>query len=327
MLGGWNDRVIMVTGGAGYLGSRLIRDFAEDPRFAGATIRILDNLQRGSYHALMDLPAHARYEFVEADILDAASVRRAVQGVDAVIHLAALVHSPFSFEHPRWTEHVNHWGTAQLVEHCLENGVERFLLASSGSVYGPGGVHEETGQCRPVGPYSISKRRAEEAVLAAGQRGLAVTVVRLATLFGDAPAVRFDAVPNRLAYLAAIGRPITVHGAGNQVRAVLDVADASDAVRWCVAEVARTRGEVFNAVAENVEIGQVAEVVAALRPGAEIRRTAQDVLTHFNLALSGEKLAGAGWRPRRMLADGMKSVLARLKGFQHWSTALGPAVS
>lgn len=314
MLGGWSDRTVLVTGGAGYIGSRLVRDLAVDPRFEGVRIRILDNLQRGTYAGLMDLPRTGRYAFVEADIMDGSALPRALEGVAAVIHLAALVHTPFSFEHARWTGHVNHWGTAHLLERVIDAGVARFVFASSASVYGPGGVYAEDSPCRPIGPYSTAKLRAEEAVLAAGERGLGVTVLRIATVYGQSPGVRFDAVPNRFAYLAGTGRPLAVHGTGGQVRAVIDVADASDALRFCLAEVGRTRGEVFNAVGESPEIRAVAALVAGMR-GVEVRFTDQDVLTHFDLVVSGDKLAAAGWTPSRSLEVGLRELLDRLSGF------------
>ena len=80
---------ILVTGGAGYIGSRLTRDLATD-----YTIRIYDNMQRETYPALMNLPETGNYQFIEGDILDGSGIRRALQGVETVIHLAAIVRTP-----------------------------------------------------------------------------------------------------------------------------------------------------------------------------------------------------------------------------------------
>ena len=211
------ENIILVTGGAGYIGSQLIRDLAIDPRFAGTTIRIYDNLQRHHFCGLMDLPPEGRFEFIEGDILDRLNLGRAMEGVGTVIHLAAIVSTPLSFDHPEWTEQVNHWGTASVVETALNAGVPRFLFTSSASVYGPGGPFSETDTCRPIGPYAISKRRAEEEILLCCGRGLNCTILRLGTTFGNAPAMRFDAVAGRLAYLVGVKRPMVIHGSGNQV--------------------------------------------------------------------------------------------------------------
>jgi UDP-glucose 4-epimerase len=308
------DRVIVVTGGAGFLGSRLVRDLAADPRFEGATLRIVDNLYRGTYPALMDLPPGARYELAVADLLDGSSMRRALRGADAVVHLAALVQTPFSFEHPTWTEHVNHWGTARLLELAIEERVAKVVFASSASVYGPGGPFAEGDPCRPVGPYSQSKFRAEQAVAVAAERGLTATVIRLGTLFGWAPGARFDAIPNRLAYQAAIGQPIAIHGSGGQRRSVVHVADASRAVILALLDGALPPGT-YNAALENPTITEVAAAVADVWTQAEVRYTEQHALAHFSLAIDSSRLRAAGWAPSVSLREGLAELHRRFGPF------------
>jgi len=304
-------KTILITGGCGYLGSQLIRDFAADPAFADVTVRILDNMQQGDYRSLMDLPFSIRYEFVEGDIIDPAAVRRALTNVDAVVHLAAVVMTPLSFDHPTWTEQINHWGTARLVEHCLDAGVQRFIFASSASVYGPGGSFTEADECRPIGPYAQSKYLAERAALVAMERGLQPTVLRLATFFGDAPAVRFRSVTNRFAYLAGIGRPLTVYGTGEQTRPVLHVRDASSAVRHCLAQEAATVGKTFNVALRNVSILDLVEAVRKERPHVRVHYTEQDMLTHFTFLIDNGAFMATGWQPCYTLRDGMSEIIDR----------------
>lgn len=304
---------LLVTGGLGYVGSQLIRDLAEDPRFSGMTIRVLDNLQRDGYRALMDLPAEGDYQFVEGDVLDPMAVRRALAGVEAVVHLAAVAKTPFSFDHPAWTEQVNHWGTTRLVEHCLEAGVDRFIFASSASVYGPGGPFDEASPCRPVGPYAQSKWRAEQAVLAAVGRGLRPTILRLATVFGLAPTMRFDAVANRFAYLAGVGRPLTVYGTGEQIRPLVHVRDASQAIRFCLACEPETTGGLFNVVGENASVLDLVEAVRAVKPEVRVHYAEQDVLTHLSFAVDGRKLEWLSWEPRYTIEAGMAEVIGRFR--------------
>ena len=305
--------VWLITGGAGYIGSQLIRDLAQDSRLSGTTIRILDNMQRSGYCSLMDLPEEGTYQFIEGDILDSATMRRALDGVDAVVHLAAIVKTPFSFDHPAWTEQVNHWGTARLVEHCLEMGVSRFIFASSASVYGPGGTFDENAPCRPVGPYAQSKWRAEQAVLAAVERGLRPTVLRLATVFGYAPSMRFDAVANRFAYLAGVGRPLTVYGTGEQTRPLVHVRDASQSIRFCLTHQAATLGEIFNVVGENASVLDLVEAVRETKPDVRVHYTEQDVLTHLSFAVDGHKLESLGWEPRYSIEAGIAEVIGRFR--------------
>lgn len=306
--------VVLVTGGCGYLGSRLVRDLGADERLGRPKVRLLDNFQGGRCEALLDLPAEGEFEFVEGDLLDPSTLRLALSGVDTVVHLAAVVRTPFSFENAAWLEQVNHWGTAHLVEACLESGVSRLLFASSCAVYGPGGSFTEEAPCRPMGPYAQSKRQAERVVLAASERGLEPTVARLSILYGAAPVVRFDAVANRLAYLAGVGRTLTVYGDGEQRRPLLHVDDASDAIRFLLANPPSASVPTVNVVAENASVLEIVEAVRATRPEVELRFTDQDIRTHLGLEVDGGRLEAMGWRPRVGLEAGMRELLGKFRG-------------
>lgn len=325
------SRVILVTGGAGYIGSRLVRDLATDPAFADTTIRIYDNLQRETYTTLLDLPPGGRYEFVEGDILDNAGVRRALTGVWAVVHMAAIVRTPLSFGPMGWTEQVNHWGTANLTGAAAEAGVRFMIYTSSTAVYGPTNAvvsgtlapradyFREDDYTRPVGLYAESKLRAEAHLRAAHDSGRLPTVIlRLAPVFGLAPAVRFDAVANRFAYLASIHRPLTVYGGGEQVRPHLHVSDASAAIRFALADPERVAGDVYNVVGEHTSVLALAETVRALRPEAEVRFTDQDVLTHLTYGADGGALNALGWYAGVGLEAGLAELLDHMRGFRRF---------
>jgi len=299
---------ILVTGGCGYLGSSLIRALPD--AFPGATVRILDNLQRETHRALLGLPAGARYSFLEGDILDGASVRRALEGVDAVVHLAALVRTPMSFENPTWMEQVNHWGTARLLEACLEAGVERFVYPSSAAVYGPGGPFAEDEPCHPVGPYANSKLQAERAVVAAGERGLTVNVLRLGMLYGLAPAMRFEGVVNRLLFLAGTGRAMTVYGDGRQRRPVVHVDDASRAVLRALG--GALEASPLNVAAANPSVLELVDGIRGIEPAVDVRDTDQDVLTHLSFEIDCGRARASGWTPEVDHAQAMAAVLGAI---------------
>lgn len=314
-------RTILITGGAGYIGSRLIRDLVADPAFADSTIRIYDNLHRETYGTLVDLPREARLQFIEGDILDNAGMRRALEGVSAVVHMAAIVRTPLSFGPTGWLEQVNHWGTANLVETAAAAGVRHLVYTGSAAVYGPintgGSPFRESDSCRPVGLYAESKLRAERRVIAAHEQGrLLTTVLRLGPVFGIAPAVRFDAVANRFAYLASIYRPLTIYGDGAQLRPQLHISDASSAIRFALTHADSVAGEVYNVVTENTSVLGVAEAIRAQRPGVELRYTEQDVLTHLSFAIDGGKLNALGWYPQVSVEAGLAEMLDRMRGFQ-----------
>jgi UDP-glucose 4-epimerase len=316
------SRVILVTGGAGYIGSRLIRDLAADPVLAGYIIRIYDNLQREPYTALFDLPREGRYQFIEGDILDNAGVRRALQDVWAIVHMAAIVRTPLSFGPTGWIEQVNHWGTANLVDAAVSAGVEYFVYISSASVYGPidavgGKPFREDDICRPVGLYAESKLRAERHLQPVSDQGqIQVAILRLGPVFGMAPAVRFDAVVNRFAYLASVHRALTVYGDGQQVRPQLHVGDASSAIRFALAHPSQMAGDVYNVVGEHVSILGLVEALRALRPSVEVRYTEQHVLTHLSYAVEGSKLNALGWYPQVSLEAGLAELLDHMQSFE-----------
>lgn len=305
---------LLVTGGCGYLGSQLLRTLAAslgESQSAPLTIRVLDNLHSGQIRALMDLPDQATYEFLESDLLDPSALRYAMRGVDAVIHLAAIVRTPLSFDNPAWLEQINHWGTAQLIEAALASGVHRVILTSTAAVYGPGGPYVETSRCLPQGPYAQSKLAAEEVMLTARQRGLEPTILRVGTLFGLAPVTRFDAVANRFAYQAGVRHPITLFGDGEQLRPFIHVRDAADAIVHAL-----THGlpaPVYNLVGTTASVRTVVEAIQASAPQTAVHYTEQDIRTHYSFDVRNTRLVDTGWEPRVSLAHGLGELIARFR--------------
>ncbi len=311
---------LLVTGGCGYLGSRFIRDLAKRST-APLTIRILDNIRQGQVRALMDLPPRVSYELVEGDLLDPSILRLALEDVDAVIHLAAVVRTPLSYDNPAWLEQVNHWGTAQLVEACLAMGIPRLLFASTTAVYGPSGPHDESSSCRPQGPYAHSKLAAEKVILAARDRGLEPTILRLGTLFGLAPITRFDAVANRFAYLAGVRQPLTVYGDGEQRRPLVHVADAAAAFIQMLGSI--PVDPIYNLVGITPSVLEIVQAVQQTVPTAIIRYVDQDIRTHISFAADSTKLRATGWQPQVSLIEGLAVIINHFSAFRRFMPQLG----
>lgn len=306
---------ILVTGGCGYLGSQLIRDLPIQLEDEDLSIRILDNLHGGEPRALMDLPDVGRYEFIEGDLMDPSIQRAVLRDVDAVIHLAAIVRTPLSFDDPTWVEQVNHWGTANLLEACLKTNVEDFVFASSAAVYGPGGPYDEEAPCEPMGAYAHSKHEAERAVRSADRRGLRTTILRLGTVYGRAPVTRYEAVANRFALLAGTCRPLTIYGDGTQKRPFIHVRDASDVLCWALSNREQTMGRTLNALEENASVMDLVDAVRQTDPDVDTRRTEQDIRTHLSFELDGSAIQSLGWTPSQKLGKGIGEVMNRLRGF------------
>ena len=304
---------VLVTGGCGYLGSQLLRDLPLHlPDLT--TVRILDSVRHGQIRALMDLPSNQAYEFIEGDLLDPGVLRVALRDVDAVVHLAAVVRTPLSYDNPAWLEQVNHWGTAQLVEACLAMDVPRLFFTSTAAVYGPGGPHDEKSACRPQGPYAQSKHAAEQVILAAVKRGLQPTILRLGTLFGLAPVTRFDAVVNRFAYLAGIRQPITIYGEGQQRRPLVHVCDAATALAYALQ--GKLPDPLYNLVSVTASVLEIADAVQHNSPETAVRFTEQDIHTYFSFEVDNRKLLATGWQPAWSLEEGLAELLARFTGLR-----------
>lgn len=310
-----SSHIILVTGGGGYLGSQLIRDLAIDPNFSGHTIRILDNMANGDYRALMNLPVEGNYQIVEGDILDPGTLRIALKDVEVVIHLAAIVRTPMSFEYPSWVTQVNRWGTVRLIEACLESNVTRFIFASSTAAYGPGDNFSEDEPCHPVGPYAQSKYQAEKDILQSMTRGLLPTILRFGILYGYAPVMRFDAVFNKFAYLAGVGRPLTIFGSGSQLRPCIHIRDASSVIRFALSRPEETTGEIINSVSENLSVLDLTNTINALHAELPVLFTDQDVLTHLSFSVDNNKLLDLGWKLQVLFQDGIEEVINQFSGF------------
>ncbi|MBD3422608.1 MAG: NAD-dependent epimerase/dehydratase family protein [Chitinivibrionales bacterium] len=306
---------ILVIGGAGYIGSRLIRDLSDNERFKTSDILIYDNLRNENYCGLMGLPEYGNFQFIEGDILDRVNLSRAMQNVDVVIHLAAIARAPLSFDRPELTRATNHWGTASVAECALDCGVSHLIYTSSASVYGPGGPFSEEDACRPIGPYSISKLQGENEVLNCTKRGLNATIIRLGTVFGYAPAMRYDAVISRFAYLAGVNRPIVIHGSGKQVRPFIHINDASDAIMLVMSNLTEET-DIYNVATMNVSVNEITEAIKAIVPDVGVHYTDQDMLTEVSFEVLAQNISELGFEPKYKLEGGLREIMAHWRGFK-----------
>jgi len=305
--------VVLVTGGCGYIGSKLIRDMVADPKFSGTTIRVIDNMMRERYVALMDLPGKSDFEFLEGDIRKDEDLKNAFRDVDMVVDLAGITNAPLSFERRELTFDVNVNGGRKVVECAVRFGVEKFVYSSTASVYGPTkGVVDETYHCKPISPYGESKLQAEEFCLQTSkQSGLDVTVLRLGTVHGYSIGMRFDTVVDRFAYLSCAGMPLTVwESARTEKRPYLHVADATDALIFALGR-PDMKGQTYNVIGENASVNRIIEVIKGEVPDVHVTVTPSPSLNQLSYELDGSKIEGLGFRARKGLEDGVREIVGK----------------
>ncbi len=191
---------VLVTGGAGYIGSVLTQLLLEREY----EVTVLDRLFFGD--TLADLRSHPRLHVIQDDIRWCPET--VFRGIDAVCDLAALSNDPAGELNPEKTLEINHEGRARICQMAKKAGVRRYVLASSCSIYGfQDQVVDETSGINPLTTYAVANRRAEESTLALGSKDFTVTAVRQATVYGASRRMRFD--------LAINGMTLALHKNGS----------------------------------------------------------------------------------------------------------------
>jgi UDP-N-acetylglucosamine/UDP-N-acetyl-alpha-D-glucosaminouronate 4-epimerase len=234
----------LVTGGAGFIGSNLVRALLE----RGGQVRVLDDLSTGRAANLADL--RDQLELIEADLRDQWVVKRALQGVEAVFHQGALPSVARSVADPLASHEVNASGTLGLLLAASEAGVRRFVFASSSSVYGdtPTLPKSEDLPTDPLSPYAVSKLAAERYCRVFHRLyGLETVCLRYFNVFGPRqdPASEYSAVIPKFITTMLRGESPVVHGDGSQSRDFSYIANVVQA-NLLAAEAPGVGGEVFN---------------------------------------------------------------------------------
>lgn len=303
---------ILVTGGAGYIGSTLVPKLLD----LGHHVAVVDRFYFG------DSLTAARSKHADKLRLLRGDVRRAdpswFRGIDAVVDLAGISNDPSCELDPSITRAVNYGGAVSVMRHAREAGVARYVLASSCSVYGRGeglGLTESS-NLNPVSLYAKCKADAEQELLALRRDGFGATILRLATVFGLSPRMRFDLAINVMTKNAYTKGQITVDGGGKQWRPFVHVADVAETmIAMLDAELGLVDGEVFNVGHDdsNVRILNLAYRVRDAVPNTQIVMAPTDPdLRNYNVRF--EKLAGfLRGKPFRTIEQGIDEVLVALR--------------
>ena len=257
---------ILITGGAGYLGTELVHALASRPDVE--ELVVYDNLSRGNHSLFIHRPLPSNVvRFVQADILDQRRLRAELVGIDVVYHLAAKVYTPFEPEDPHSFEQINHWGCSELASSVESSDVSRLIFSSSTAVYGftDSPATEET-RCSPVTPYGIAKLRGEKQIARLAGR-LSTYTLRCANIYGYSPAMRFDAVINRLMFEANFFNRVNIYSSGRQVRAFINVDRAVQGLVFLLDGTAPPG--VYNLVDDNFSVLDITMIAKELMPDLE----------------------------------------------------------
>jgi len=251
---------ILIVGGAGYLGSVLSGYLLE----RGYEVRILDNFLYGK-HSVEKMPFTQRLEVIDGDLRNIHTCVSALDSVHAVVLLAAIVGDPASRIRPRETIETNVIAAQALATACKQQCIDRFLYASTCSVYGLGdNLLDEESDLQPVSLYARTKIASEKMILSMGDDYFAPTILRMGTLYGYSPRMRFDLVVNTMTMHARTERKIHVFG-GKQWRPLVSVQDAALAYIRCLeSDIAKVGNQVFNIGSDeqNFQIEQIAQIIS-----------------------------------------------------------------
>lgn len=254
---------VLVTGGAGYLGSVLVPLLLK----RGHRVSVLDDLLHGG-QSLLSYIHDENFRFIKGDLRSNDPLADVLDGADAVVHLAAIVGDPACARQPKLAREVNLEASLNLYDKARHHGVKRFVFASTCSNYGKmadgAGFLDEDSPLRPVSLYAETKVEVEKALLgASGSDQPAVTVLRCSTLYGLSPRMRFDLTVNEFTKDLVTKRHLVIFGA-QFWRPYLHVRDAAQVIHLVLAApLERVAGQVFNAgdSGQNYQKGQLVEMI------------------------------------------------------------------
>ena len=267
---------VLVVGGAGYVGSELVRQLLD----SGYQVRVLD-LQLFGLEPLQDLLGNKRLQVQKGDFRNIEHVTRALRDMDAVVHLAAIVGDPACAIDEQTTIAVNYQAARMMAQLARANGISRFVFASTCSVYGASdgkGEISEDGVLNPVSLYATTKIDAEQALQETADDFFQPTMLRFGTAYGLSHRPRFDLVANLFSAKAVTDGKISVFN-GHYARPFIHVRDMARACLMCLeSDLPRVGNQIFNVgdESQNYTISELGRFVAGHVPGTIVEESSDD---------------------------------------------------
>lgn len=297
---------ILVTGGAGYLGSVLVPQLLK----RGHKVRVLDQAFFG--RDSLERVNH-NIEFVQKDIRllirDAGFLKEILSGCDCVIHLAAISNDPSADLDSNLTEEINCRATEILAEASREKKI-KFLFSSSCALYGHNpsdGDLVENAPLHPLTTYSLSKAKAEKSLAAMSDRNWSAIILRNGTLFGLSPRMRFDLVVNIFSMMSTLYNEIKIFGKGLQWRPFLHVEDAARAFLF-FAEKENLSYACYNIAHVNRRVVDLIEIFRKLNPRLKITHLELKEKDERDYRVSTKRMQREGFQTQRDIESGAKEI-------------------
>ncbi|TVQ89322.1 MAG: NAD-dependent epimerase/dehydratase family protein [Bacteroidetes bacterium] len=256
---------ILITGGAGYVGNELVFELLKVPHVE--KVIVYDNLSRKNYNLFLD----TRYEphkiqFVKGELLDSRKLKKELQDIDVVFHLAAIVSTPYATENSHLFEQVNHWGTAELIYAIEESNVKKFVYLSTTSVYGASDEIITIDTIPdPKTFYGSSKLRGEKHIERLFDK-IDTYIIRCGNVYGYSPSVRFEAVINRFMFEVNFMGRIQINGNGQQTRAFIHVDKVVRVLCNLINPDFYLPSGLYNLVDQNLSIFGIANTIKEIYP-------------------------------------------------------------
>ena len=297
---------ILITGGAGYVGSALVPKLLKEGYF----VNVIDLMLYGE-----TLPKHENLKVFRADIRDIQKLKDSLQGIDAVIHLACISNDP-SFELDKnLGKKINFDIFEPMVKEAIQAGVKRFIYASSSSVYGVKNEPNvsESMSLEPLTDYSKFKAMCEEILFKYKSEDFTPIVIRPATVCGYSPRQRLDLVVNILSNLAFNKKKITVFG-GPQLRLNIHIDDMVDAYLLVLrAEKKKVSGEIYNVGYENQSVSDLALAVKEV-VGDDVEIIKQTTNDNRSYHISSEKILNdLGFKAKKTVKNAVEDLISAFK--------------
>src|SRR5258708_2426296 len=288
---------ILLTGACGYKGSVLVPKLLAK----GWDVVALDIMWFGNY-----LQPHPKLKVVKGDVRKTTEID--LTGVDAIVHLASVANDPCGDLDPKLTWEISALATMQLADKAARHGVQRFIYASSGSVYGVKNEPEVTEELEllPISEYNKTKMVAERVVLSYADK-MIVQIIRPATVCGYSPRMRLDVSVNMLTMQALTKGKITVFG-GDQVRPNIHIDDITDVYLFML-DHPQHQG-IYNAGFENISIMDIARRVTEHAPAKISVIESNDPRSY---RVNSDKLLATGFRPKKTVDDAIREIVDKFR--------------